>query len=89
MTTTAPPPGAALPALPLDVARIRADFPILEREINGRRLVYLDSGNTSQKPRQVIEAVREHFARHNANVARSVKPTRSYSARAGTLWSLT
>ena len=72
MTTTAPPPGAALPALPLDVARIRADFPILEREINGRRLVYLDSGNTSQKPRQVIEAVREHFARHNANVARSV-----------------
>jgi cysteine desulfurase/selenocysteine lyase len=58
--------------LPLDVARIRADFPILEREINGRRLVYLDSGNTSQKPRQVIEAVREHFALHNANVARSV-----------------
>jgi cysteine desulfurase / selenocysteine lyase len=58
--------------LPLDVARIRTDFPILERDINGRRLVYLDSGNTSQKPRQVIEAVREHFARHNANVARSV-----------------
>ncbi|HEX6870121.1 MAG TPA: aminotransferase class V-fold PLP-dependent enzyme, partial [Micromonosporaceae bacterium] len=56
----------------LDVAKIRADFPILDREINGRRLVYLDSGNTSQKPRQVIEAIREHFERHNANVARSV-----------------
>src|SRR4029453_4851977 len=40
---------------PLDVERIRADFPILSREVNGRRLVYLDSANTSQKPRQVIE----------------------------------
>ncbi len=56
----------------LDVARIRADFPILEREVNGRPLVYLDSGNTSQKPRPVIEAVAEHYRRHNANVARSV-----------------
>src|SRR5690606_22721820 len=56
----------------LDVAKVRADFPILDREINGRPLVYLDSANTSQKPQQVIEAVREHLARHNANVARSV-----------------
>ncbi len=56
----------------LDVEKIRADFPILHREIHGRRLVYLDSGNTSQKPQPVIDAVREHFERHNANVARSV-----------------
>jgi cysteine desulfurase/selenocysteine lyase len=56
----------------LDVARIRADFPILSREINGHPLAYLDSANTSQKPRQVIEAIREHYERHNANVARSV-----------------
>jgi cysteine desulfurase/selenocysteine lyase len=56
----------------LDVDKIRADFPILDREVNGHRLVYLDSGNTSQKPRQVIEAMREHMERHNANVARSV-----------------
>jgi cysteine desulfurase/selenocysteine lyase len=56
----------------LDVEKIRADFPILTREINGRPLVYLDSGNTSQKPHAVIEAMREHMARHNANVARSV-----------------
>ena len=56
----------------LDLARIRADFPILGREINGYPLVYLDSANTSQKPRQVIEAMREHYAYHNANVARSV-----------------
>ena len=56
----------------LDVAAIRADFPILEREINGFPLVYLDSGNTSQKPRQVIDTLREHYQWHNANVARSV-----------------
>jgi len=56
----------------LDVEKIRADFPILDRQINGKPLVYLDSGNTSQKPRQVIDAIREHYERHNANVARSV-----------------
>ncbi|GIJ47434.1 putative cysteine desulfurase [Virgisporangium aliadipatigenens] len=55
-----------------DVARIRADFPILSREVNGHPLVYLDSGNTSQKPRQVIDAIRTHYERHNGNVARSV-----------------
>jgi cysteine desulfurase / selenocysteine lyase len=56
----------------LDVEKIRADFPILTREVNGHRLVYLDSGNTSQKPRQVLDAMREHYELHNANVARSV-----------------
>jgi cysteine desulfurase/selenocysteine lyase len=55
-----------------DVDAIRADFPILSRTINGYPLVYLDSGNTSQKPRQVIDAMSEHYAQHNANVARSV-----------------
>ncbi|MGI5244303.1 cysteine desulfurase [Dactylosporangium sp. CA-139066] len=55
-----------------DVEAVRKDFPILDRQINGNPLVYLDSGNTSQKPRQVIDAVREHYERHNANVARSV-----------------
>lgn len=56
----------------LDVEKVRADFPILGREVNGHPMVYLDSGNTSQKPRQVIDAMREHFERHNGNVARSV-----------------
>jgi cysteine desulfurase / selenocysteine lyase len=56
----------------LDVEKIRADFPILTREVNGHRLVYLDSGNTSQKPRQVLDVVREHLELHNGNVARSV-----------------
>jgi cysteine desulfurase/selenocysteine lyase len=55
-----------------DVEKIRADFPILDREINGHPLVYLDSGNTSQKPRQVLDVMREHYERHNGNVARSV-----------------
>jgi cysteine desulfurase / selenocysteine lyase len=56
----------------LDVVRIRGDFPILSREINGHPLVYLDSANTSQKPRQVLEAMQDHLERHNGNVSRSV-----------------
>jgi cysteine desulfurase/selenocysteine lyase len=55
-----------------DVAKVRADFPILDREINGHPLVYLDSANTSQKPRQVLEVLRNQYERHNANVSRSV-----------------
>jgi len=55
-----------------DVARVRADFPILSREVNGYPLVYLDSANTSQKPVQVLDAMRVHNERHNGNVSRSV-----------------
>ncbi|MFI5894803.1 cysteine desulfurase [Actinoplanes sp. NPDC051513] len=55
-----------------DVGRVRADFPIFEREVNGHPLVYLDSANTSQKPRQVLDAMRVHNERHNGNVSRSV-----------------
>ncbi|HZE37700.1 MAG TPA: cysteine desulfurase [Stackebrandtia sp.] len=56
----------------LDVDKIRADFPILARQVNGKDLVYLDSGNTSQKPRQVIDAMSTFAAEHNANIARAV-----------------
>jgi cysteine desulfurase/selenocysteine lyase len=56
----------------LDVAAVRADFPILGRQINGHPLVYLDSAATSQKPRQVLDVLRAHYERHNANVSRSV-----------------
>lgn len=56
----------------LDAERIRKDFPILERTAHGKPLVYLDSANTSQKPRQVIDAVTEFYERHNANLYRAV-----------------
>jgi cysteine desulfurase / selenocysteine lyase len=55
----------------LDVERIRADFPILRRTVRGgRRLVYLDSGATSQKPLQVLDAERAFYTDHNAAVHR-------------------
>lgn len=55
-----------------DVDAIRADFPILNREVSGRPLVYLDSANTSQKPQAVVDALSEHYLAHNANVARAM-----------------
>ena len=55
-----------------DVQRVRADFPLLARQVHGKPLVYLDNANTSQKPRQVIEAVDRHYREHNANVSRAV-----------------
>ncbi len=56
----------------LDVNRIRADFPILKRRIGGRPLVYLDSASTSQKPKQVIDAIRRYYTEYNANVHRGL-----------------
>jgi cysteine desulfurase / selenocysteine lyase len=56
----------------LDVARVRKDFPILERRVrDGQQLVYLDSANTSQKPRQVLDAMDDFYERHNANIHRA------------------
>jgi cysteine desulfurase/selenocysteine lyase len=55
-----------------DPARIRKDFPILDRQVRGGQpLIYLDSANTSQKPRQVLEAMDEFYERHNANIHRA------------------
>jgi cysteine desulfurase/selenocysteine lyase len=55
-----------------DVARIRKDFPILDRQIRGGQpLVYLGSANTSQKPRQVLDAMTDFYERHNANIHRA------------------
>jgi cysteine desulfurase/selenocysteine lyase len=51
---------------------VREDFPILAREVHGRRIVYLDSAATSQKPESVIAALGEHLRSHNANVHRGV-----------------
>ncbi len=55
-----------------DVEKIRQDFPILSRMSGEHPLVYLDSANTSQKPRAVIDAISEHYSEHNANVARAM-----------------
>ena len=69
-------PAVSVPAevddIAFDVEALRADFPILEREVDGRPLVYLDSANTSQKPRCVVEAIEDHYLNHNANVARAM-----------------
>jgi cysteine desulfurase/selenocysteine lyase len=57
---------------PLDVERVRADFPILEREIDGQQLVYLDNAATSQTPERVIDALSEYYRTYNANVHRGI-----------------
>ena len=66
MTVTSRPRGS------LDPHARRADFPILEREIHGHRLVYLDSASTSQKPSVVIDALADYYRGYNANVHRGI-----------------
>jgi cysteine desulfurase/selenocysteine lyase len=56
----------------LDVTRVRKDFPILERTVEGKPLVYLDSAATSQKPNQVIDAEADFYRQHNANAHRGI-----------------
>lgn len=56
----------------LDIQAIRADFPILRRRVNGKPLVYLDNAATSQKPRQVIDALVDYYEHHNANIHRGI-----------------
>jgi cysteine desulfurase/selenocysteine lyase len=65
-------PETAVPSVaPLfDVAKIREEFPILSREVHGKRLVYLDNANTTQKPRAVIDAERRYYEETNANIHR-------------------
>ena len=62
----------AASASTIDWAEVRAQFPVLDRRVHGRPLVYLDSANTGQKPQAVIDAVSDFTARHNANVSRAV-----------------
>ncbi|WP_422858321.1 aminotransferase class V-fold PLP-dependent enzyme [Flagellimonas sp. S174] len=56
----------------LDVTTIRKDFPILNREVNGRPLVYLDNAATSQTPQQVIDVIVDYYQNYNANIHRGV-----------------
>jgi cysteine desulfurase/selenocysteine lyase len=59
-------------AAKFDVQKVREDFPILHQEVNGHPLVYFDNGATSQKPRQVIEAITAYYSGYNANIHRGV-----------------
>ena len=63
---------AAAPGRTLDPVALRDDFPILEQEINGLPLTYLDSASSSQKPRVVIDAVDTYYREYNANVHRGI-----------------
>ncbi len=56
----------------MDIDKIRQDFPILQRKINGKPLIYFDNGATSQKPIQVIDAISNYYKNNNANVHRGV-----------------
>ena len=60
------------PEMAIDLAAIRAEFPLLARQINGKRLVYVDSAATSQKPQSVLDAMDNYYRMHNANVHRGV-----------------
>jgi cysteine desulfurase/selenocysteine lyase len=74
----------------LDPVALRRDFPILDQEIHGHRLVYLDSASSSQKPRVVIDAVADYYREYNANVHRGIytigeKATAAYEAARATV----
>ena len=56
----------------LNIQKLRQDFPILSKKVNGNPLVYLDSGATAQKPKQVIDAVSNYYQTQNANIHRGV-----------------
>jgi len=56
----------------LDIAKIRADFPILNRKVHGKPLVYFDNGATSQTPQAVIDAIVDYYSNYNANIHRGV-----------------
>ncbi|WP_297834708.1 cysteine desulfurase [Thermomonas sp.] len=80
--------GQGKPAV--DWARVRADFPILKRQVHGKPLVYFDSANTGQKPEAVIAATEDFYRRHNANVSRAVhalgnEATEAYEGARGKL----
>ena len=73
----------------LDVASLKREFPILHQEVNGHRLVYLDSAASSQKPRAVIETLERYYERDHANVHRglhelSTRATRAYEGARAT-----
>ena len=67
-----PNPPARLPAPPIDVERVRQDFPLLHQRVRGKPMVYHDNAATSQKPQSVIDAVTRFYTSENANIHRGV-----------------
>lgn len=79
MTTSTP------AAVQFDVEKIRKEFPILQQKVNGHNLIYFDNAATSQKPRQVINALVDYYSGYNANIHRGIhtlaeKATKAYEA---------
>lgn len=58
--------------IPYDVDKVREDFPILQRQVNGKRIVYLDNAATTQKPREVIDSLVHYYSEYNANIHRGI-----------------
>ena len=56
----------------LDINKVRADFPVLQRTVHGKPLVYLDTAASAQRPLKVIETVDDFYRNHNANIHRGV-----------------
>src|SRR5690242_12872423 len=65
-------PGEKMAVTPIDVARIKKDYPLLQQQVYGKRIVYLDSAASSEKPQAVLDAMDEVYNTYYANVHRSV-----------------
>lgn len=76
------------PSIPQALAKVRADFPILHRQVHGKPLVYLDNAASTQKPQQVIDTITRYYANENSNIHRGVhllstEATGAYEAARG------
>ena len=70
----------------MDISNIRADFPVLDQQVNGSTLIYFDNAATTQKPKSVIEALSHYYQKDNANIHRGLH---TLAERATTAYELT
>ena len=56
----------------INVSKLREDFPVLKRQVNGKPLIYFDNAATSQKPESVIETMNKYYREYNANIHRGI-----------------
>jgi cysteine desulfurase/selenocysteine lyase len=70
----------------LDISKIRADFPVLDQQVNGSTLIYFDNAATTQKPKSVIDALSHYYVSDNANIHRGLH---ALAERATTAYELT